>query len=358
MNISLSVHFRPLRAMCFGLGALLFTTIQTAQAQGLPPEAQSFLEKHKSDASDVPGKIRRSNLFAKKWRKAKRRLRSFRGRRHIIVNIPEQMLYARNYRGQIEFTSKVIIGKAHTPTPTQRTRILTGKFSPAWTAPTSIGFENLDRRVNGGLMIRSYNYKEYWQPTQRTEDLFEADMVDITNIQTGENKNITARDLISGRYYFYIPPGNTGPLGPLKFVLHRSQGIYLHGTTKKELFDQNTRLESHGCVRVEHIEDLAAWVYRKPRSWVDDEIAKEEEHYVRIRGRKVPVYFTYFLQTDWNNEGLQNHEDVYKALDAAPRRITRRKRRAKRKRSRSRRYRRHRRLKRKYRRRRRRGGSV
>lgn len=60
------------------------------------------------------------------------------------------------------------------------------------------------------------------------------------------------------------PPGPNNPLGPLRLGLLNSDGIFLHGTNRPALFAREGRALSHGCVRVEAIRDLCAWVLDMP----------------------------------------------------------------------------------------------
>jgi murein L,D-transpeptidase YcbB/YkuD len=56
------------------------------------------------------------------------------------------------------------------------------------------------------------------------------------------------------------PPGPRNPLGPIRIGLEDSDGVFLHGTSEPRLFARESRALSHGCVRVERIVDLAAWM--------------------------------------------------------------------------------------------------
>ena len=53
------------------------------------------------------------------------------------------------------------------------------------------------------------------------------------------------------------PPGPTNALGQVKFVMYNPQNIYLHDTNARSRFNSRMRALSHGCVRTEHIIDLA-----------------------------------------------------------------------------------------------------
>ena len=58
-------------------------------------------------------------------------------------------------------------------------------------------------------------------------------------------------------------PGPWNSLGHYKFNLPHGDGIYLHDTPRKELFAQDQRDLSHGCVRLEDAERLARWMLGK-----------------------------------------------------------------------------------------------
>lgn len=69
------------------------------------------------------------------------------------------------------------------------------------------------------------------------------------------------------------PPGPNNPLGPLRLGLLDSDGIFLHGTNRPALFAREQRSLSHGCVRVEAIHALCAWVLDMPEAALRAEIA-------------------------------------------------------------------------------------
>jgi murein L,D-transpeptidase YcbB/YkuD len=58
-------------------------------------------------------------------------------------------------------------------------------------------------------------------------------------------------------------PGPANSLGNFKFDLPDGDGIYLHDTPRKELFAQDERNLSHGCVRLEDAQRLARWLLGK-----------------------------------------------------------------------------------------------
>ena len=82
-------------------------------------------------------------------------------------------------------------------------------------------------------------------------------------------------------------PGPANSLGHYKFDLPNGDGIYLHDTPKKELFAQDNRDLSHGCVRLEDAERLARWLLGR-----DPPAAAAPEENVLLP-RPVPIRISY-----------------------------------------------------------------
>ena len=87
-------------------------------------------------------------------------------------------------------------------------------------------------------------------------------------------------------------PGPANSLGRFKFDLPHGDGIYLHDTPKKELFAQDQRALSHGCVRLEDAQRLATWLLgRDPPP-----PAPSEEHI--LLPHPVPITISYLNSRD------------------------------------------------------------
>ena len=50
-------------------------------------------------------------------------------------------------------------------------------------------------------------------------------------------------------------------MGNMKFEMPNDFGIYLHDTPQKELFAEDDRWISNGCVRLEDYRRFATWVF-------------------------------------------------------------------------------------------------
>ena len=77
----------------------------------------------------------------------------------------------------------------------------------------------------------------------------------------------------------------------------------MHDTTQKHLFANQVRAESHGCVRVQNPERLAAILLEYDQAWsaarVESAIQNGYDQHVPL-SHKVPVHITYF--TVWVND--------------------------------------------------------
>ena len=109
-------------------------------------------------------------------------------------------------------------------------------------------------------------------------------------------------------------PGASNALGRVKFLFPNPYHVYLHDTPAGKLFTRPVRALSHGCVRVEEPEKLAAYVFDGDGEWTQARIAQamasSAEKHVRLTN-SLPVHIVYF--TAWVDEenGLSFLPDVY-----------------------------------------------
>jgi murein L,D-transpeptidase YcbB/YkuD len=87
--------------------------------------------------------------------------------------------------------------------------------------------------------------------------------------------------------YVRQKPGPANSLGHFKFDLPNGDGIYLHDTPRRELFAQDQRSLSHGCVRLEDAPRLARWLLGK-----DPPVVSAPEQNVLLP-QPVPITISY-----------------------------------------------------------------
>jgi murein L,D-transpeptidase YcbB/YkuD len=104
--------------------------------------------------------------------------------------------------------------------------------------------------------------------------------------------------------------GANSGLGTLLFEMNNRFDIYLHDTPSKNLFGREDRRVSHGCIRVENAQMLAALLMEKPRIAIDDTIATGDTNR-RTLAKPVPVFVAYETAFADADSKLQFRADVY-----------------------------------------------
>jgi murein L,D-transpeptidase YcbB/YkuD len=83
-------------------------------------------------------------------------------------------------------------------------------------------------------------------------------------------------------------PGPANSMGRIKIGFANSSDIYLHDTPNKDLFNQDDRTLSHGCIRLEDAVRLGRWLMgRDPTA----ESRAPEQNV--LLPKPVPIYVTY-----------------------------------------------------------------
>lgn len=119
-------------------------------------------------------------------------------------------------------------------------------------------------------------------------------------------------------YRFRQRPGSSNSLGLVKFMFPNPFNVYLHDTPADSLFARATRSFSHGCVRLEQPDKLAAYVLGDQPAWTQDRIDEAmhggQEKTVKL-SRPLPVYLGYWTARVSADGVLQFRDDLY-GIDA------------------------------------------
>ncbi len=196
--------------------------------------------------------------------------------RYVLVDANSARLYMME-DGRVRDSMKVIVGKPETPTPELKSVLNYETLNPYWHVTADLGKTLIAPRVLADgysyLTDRGYEVLSSWAPDAR---VLSPDTVDWKAVAAG-----TTQVFVRQR------PGPANSLGHYKFDLPNGDGIYLHDTPKKELFAQDARNLSHGCVRLEDASRLARWLLGK-----DPPAATVPEEHVLIP-RPVPIAIKY-----------------------------------------------------------------
>lgn len=172
--------------------------------------------------------------------------------RYVLVDAASARLYMIE-DGKVQDSMKVIVGKPDTPTPELKDVINYETLNPYWHVTPdltrSLIAANVLKLGPDYLAQRGYQVVSAYGPDA---EVIPPETVDWKAVAAG-TKQILVREL----------PGPANSLGHYKFDLPHGDGIYLHDTPRKELFAQDDRSLSHGCVRLEDAERLAKWLLGK-----------------------------------------------------------------------------------------------
>ena len=250
-------------------------------------------------ALNVPAQARLAQL-----RTNQQRLRELTAQRiedrYVLVNVAAFQLEAVE-RHQVELRHRVIAGKPERQTPTVRATIKAINFFPYWRVPESVA--HLD------LIPRLVKEPEYLQKEQIRV---------FTGSYSGpeiDSANIDWRQADAAKLRFRQDPGPQNALGLVRLDMPNSEGVYMHDTPMKPLFNQRGRAFSAGCVRVQDVFTLAEWVARYEPGWEHpgrvQEILTAGNIFDLNLTRPVPVYFAYITAWAEPDGAIQFRPDIY-----------------------------------------------
>jgi len=214
--------------------------------------------------------INRIRLNMDRWRWLPRDL----GQKYIIVNVPAfHATLVEN--GVTRWKHRAIAGAIKTPTP-QLNVMATGVIlNPWWEVPPSITKEVAGKAGYVALKGKDGKVQRWRQP-----------------------------------------PGPSNALGQLKFVMYNPYNIYLHDTNARSRFNSQIRALSHGCVRTEHVLDLATQLLGDDDGeWTPEKIQETLAARKTVQAnfvKPVPVYIVYFSVAALTNGTIVNYSDLYK----------------------------------------------
>jgi murein L,D-transpeptidase YcbB/YkuD len=266
-------------------------------ASGLTPTG--VVDKYTIAALNVPAAARLRQLKINLDRLQE--LARSAGRKYVVVNIPAAQIEAVEGDRVVSRHSGVV-GKIDRPTPILRSAIHEMNFNPVWTLPPTVIEKDLIprgremQRRNQDVLVK-YGIDAYGEDGRK---------LDTTKINW-------SAPLVNNLMYRQ-QPGKDNPLGFLKINFNNNYSVYMHDTPSESLFGRNFRAASSGCVRVQGIEQLAAWLLADNGGWSSGrvEAMKETRERLDVRlKRPVPLYFVYI--TAWATEDgvVQFRRDLY-----------------------------------------------
>jgi L,D-transpeptidase YcbB len=252
----------------------------------------------------APARIRQIRLTLERWRWLPH---SF-SQPPVVVNLPEYRLRAMNPDGTVAFYKNVIIGKAYGhKSPVFQKEIQYVIFRPYWEVTPSIQRGEVVPHIqkDPGYIAR-HNFQVV---TAKGEVVTE-----------NEVSPEVLEGLRSGHLMVRQKPGPTNSLGLVKIIFPNPENVYLHGTDVPELFSQDVRDFSHGCIRVENPADLVAWVLRNNPGWDLERVKATmngDKDNVQVNlATRIPVLIVYGTAAVNEENQIRFFDDIY-GYDAA-----------------------------------------
>ena len=225
----------------------------------------------------------------------------------LMVNLPEFVV--RGYEDttpehKLDFTMKVVVGKMvgehETPVFAHMMKYLI--FRPYWNVPVDIAKKELVPHIetnHGYLTTKNF---------------------EVTNAKGDVLTDYTAHQVAQGGVMVREKPGPKNSLGLVKFMFPNQYDIYLHSTPATQLFDRTRRDFSHGCVRVQKPDELAAWVLQgqsdQDGEFDLDRVREEmnngkDNHQVNLK-TPIPIVIFYLTAIVGEDGRTDFFDDIYK----------------------------------------------
>ncbi len=273
------------------------------QRHGIP--ATGFLDKVTIEALNVPAAARLRQLRVNLPRLQNLSAATPAGK-YVVVNIPAAQIEAVN-NNQVVSRHTGVVGKPDRPSPLIQSAIEEVNFNKEWIVPPTVLKSDLipkgrEMQPRGEDVLAKYKidaYNDYagYQKGQR---------IDPTQINWNSDAPL---------HYFYVQnAGEDNPLGYVKINFASPHGVYMHDTPGQSIFSKSFRAESSGCVRVQNVHQLVAWLL-EDNGWTVQQVLRMKQSGERLNVRlkkKVPLFWTYITAWATPDGTVQFRQDIYR----------------------------------------------
>ena len=217
---------------------------------------------------------------------------------YLLVNIPAFELLVLGH-DTVKRRHRVIVGKPATPTPTLRSRIKYFTLAPVWNVPYSIASREMLPRLQADPGFLAESDLAVYDGRHQRRNPWRIDWGEVTE-----------------QSFAYTIQQESGPrnvLGNVVFYFPNPYLVYLHDTPERYLFAQADRALSHGCIRVEHPRELAAWLLRRegnPTLLPTAAQARQSPPQDVLLRRPLPIFIRYATVAAENGH-LRFYRDIY-----------------------------------------------
>jgi murein L,D-transpeptidase YcbB/YkuD len=217
--------------------------------------------------------------------------------RYVVANIPAARIEAIE-NGAAVSRHTAVAGKPDRPSPDINSKIVEINFNPYWTVPASIVKKDLIPKMQDAPDYLTSNHIRIFN--MRHQELQPADI------------NWYSED--ATHYNFRQDQGSFNSLGSIRINFPNAYQVYMHDTPLKNLFGEDFRFHSSGCMRVQNVRELVTWLLRDTRGWsreeIDDVIKSGDLKTARL-ANPVPLHWVYITGWATADGVVQFREDIY-----------------------------------------------
>jgi murein L,D-transpeptidase YcbB/YkuD len=246
-------------------------------------------------ALNIPADVRLSQLKTNVTR-LKTLTKGLSGR-FVVCNLPAAQIEAIEDNVAVS-RHTAVVGKPDRPSPDINSRIIEVNFNPYWTVPVSIVRRDLIPIMQAQPDYLATNHIRIFD--MKGEELQPSQI------------NWYSTDAVN--YRFKQDPGSFNSLGSMRINFPNKDGVYMHDTPLKNLFGEDMRFHSSGCVRVQNIRELVAWLLRDTPGWpmpeIDAVLASGDRKDARLK-KPVPLHWVYVTAWATPDGVVQFREDIY-----------------------------------------------
>ena len=220
--------------------------------------------------------------------------------KYVLVNIPAAQIEAVE-DGRVVSRHAGVVGKIDRQTPILKSAIQELNFNAVWHLPPTVIEKDLipkgqEMERRGQSVLVKFKIDAYGGDGRKL------DPAKVKWSGTG----------VKGLVYRQ-QPGPENPLGFVKMNFPNAHSVYMHDTPGHSLFGRSFRAASSGCVRVNGIEHLAAWIVSE-QGWRPEHVQRMRESGERRDvqlNRPVTLYFAYITAWATQDGAVHFRRDIY-----------------------------------------------
>lgn len=213
----------------------------------------------------------------------------------VLVDIAGYKIYFfRN--SQLVWQSQVQVGKPARQTPVFKAKITHVTFNPTWTVPPTILRKDVLPKLKNNLDYLAKNNIRVLDDHGRE--------LDPKTIDWKNPGDVTLRQ----------DAGDDAALGQVAIRFPNPYSVYLHDTPHRDLFSNNVRAFSSGCIRVARPLELVELLFNDPEKWnqaaIEQFIAQGETRNVNLP-KPVPILLAYWTIDLFSDGDIGFKPDIY-----------------------------------------------